>query len=548
MERDFAFRKFGYFKPNSRPCGLTVDPLPFEDMTTYPYNETEQYDYDNHTDYIENYQTRYTEGHNSAYGINIVDSNNFMINNVRGSPTNLINLGECGILIVNSDGTIANSTFTDGWEAGGIWLLFSSNCSIINCDVYDNPQRGIYLHGSTDNYIANCDTYNNYHGISILSSSNNNITNCNTYNNNYGIHIYNPSLYNNITNCDVYNNLHGIYLYAGPSNNLIYHNNFVNNLNYNAQSSGNNQWDDGSEGNYWDDYTGVDVDPKDGIGDTPYYIGGGDDQDRYPLMIPIGDTIPPVITDVVATPDTQLTGGYVNITATVTDNFGVDTVKVNITYPDSSTVNVTMSEGSYYYNASYSSIGTYNYFIWANDTSGNENTSDTYQFEITELLDTIPPEITNIGLATSDPLDTNASYGWENVSCTVIDAGVGVDEVKLFVTYPDSSTVGHPMNKNGDTYSYETTLTDVGDYTYHIWANDTSNNQNTSTPETFVLPPNYEVDMDGNRVIGFWDIMAVAGEYGNTGSNGWIREDVDNDGAVGFWDIMAVAGHYGESW
>ena len=36
-------------------------------------------------------------------------------------------------------------------------------------------------------------------------------------------------------------------------------------------------------GNYWDDYTGSDEN-HDGIGDTPYNISGGSNQDLYPLM------------------------------------------------------------------------------------------------------------------------------------------------------------------------------------------------------------------------------------------------------------------------
>ena len=164
---------------------------------------------------------------------------------------------------------------------------------------------------------------------------------------------------------------------------------------------------------------------------------------------------------------------------------------------------------------------------------------------IWEFITIEPPVINSVSMITSDPLDT--IIGWEKITCTVTD-NFAVDEIKLVVTYPDSSTIEYPMIKNGDTYSCNTTLTDAGDYTYHVWADDFGGNITTSTPETFVLPPNYEVDMDGMRTIGFWDIMAVAGEYGNAGSNGWVREDVDNDGAVGFWDIMAVAGHYGESW
>jgi hypothetical protein len=43
-----------------------------------------------------------------------------------------------------------------------------------------------------------------------------------------------------------------------------------------------NVWDNGAEGNYWSDYTGVDSN-HDGIGDTAHIIGGNN-TDRYPLM------------------------------------------------------------------------------------------------------------------------------------------------------------------------------------------------------------------------------------------------------------------------
>jgi len=79
----------------------------------------------------------------------------------------------------------------------------------------------------------------------------------------------------------------------GSSRNTIYHNNFFGGCwNYYA---GPNSWDDGypSGGNYWSDYTGVDlyngpdqnIVGSDGIGDSPYEMDF-DDIDYYPLMNP----------------------------------------------------------------------------------------------------------------------------------------------------------------------------------------------------------------------------------------------------------------------
>ena len=164
--------------------------------------------------------------------------------------------------------------------------------------------------------------------------------------------------------------------------------------------------------------------------------------------------------------------------------------------------------------------------------------------------DVMPPVISNVVLDASDPLDTEAPYGWENVTCNVVDDGAGVNQVKLIVTDPDENIIEYyPMaNIPGtDTYYYNTTFTIAGCYRYHIWADDINSNADESYSEQFELPPNWDVNKDG--VIRLGDFILVAGHYGEDGpSNGWIREDVNNDGKIRLGDFIVIAGYYGEEW
>jgi PKD repeat protein len=71
------------------------------------------------------------------------------------------------------------------------------------------------------------------------------------------------------------------------SNLTVSHNNVMNHTDNAYDNDWANMWDDGSKGNYWDDYNGTDTD-GDGIGETPYYILP-QNWDSYPFVNPISN-------------------------------------------------------------------------------------------------------------------------------------------------------------------------------------------------------------------------------------------------------------------
>ena len=143
---------------------------------------------------------------------------------------------------------------------------------------------------------------NNGIGIEVVASYNNHIYRNNITNNGMrggGISVlgyigdsYNNSIYQN----NIMGNFIGIDLgtaFGGDARqNIIYQNNFICNK-INALERHHifriNHWDNGEEGNYWDNYIGRDAD-GDGIGDRPYWISRFyDSKDNYPLMKPFGN-------------------------------------------------------------------------------------------------------------------------------------------------------------------------------------------------------------------------------------------------------------------
>jgi len=189
---------------------------------------------------------------------------------------------------------------------------------------------------------------------------------------------------------------------------------------------------------------------------------------------------------------------------------------------------------------------------WSGDLSGNQNpktiTMNGNKAVTANFMDSMAPQISGVTRTTSNPLDTDPTYGWVNVSGTVID-NVGVSQVMLKIHNPGGSWNNVTMtSRTSGKYYYRSTtaFSTAGNYSYFIWAKDTSNNVNSSSSVSFSMPANWDVNIDGYCTI--LDLVSVSNCYGQSGGNGWIRQDVDNNGLIQVLDLVNLSTHYGTHW
>jgi parallel beta-helix repeat protein len=248
----------------------------------------------------------------------------------------------------------------------------------------------------------------------------------------------------------------------------------------------------------------------------------------YSFMIQ--DATLPVISNVLEVPDTQESGGYVNITCDVTDNIGVYDVRVNITLPGGGYINDSMIYdlgNQWYYNSKYTPLGLYQYTIWANDTSDNWISSSGYNFTI---QDTTLPVISNV---LDDP-DTQETGNWINITCNVTD-NIGVSDVLVNLTLPGGGYINAFMIQGpNDLWFYNNTYSPLGLYQYIIWVNDTSDNRNTSSGHSFTI-------YDPNLPM----ISNVSAFPGTQESGDWVNitcDVTDNIGVSDVWVNITMPG------
>ena len=193
-------------------------------------------------------------------------------------------------LYQSHNNTIENCVFTENGESG-LCAVYCNDNRYVNNTVVNNSV-GFYLRYIYDSMIAN-NTFTKHDdtmidkGIYLYAARYNKLIDNVFTENRYGIHVKGSKM-NRIQKNLFLNNDLGVYFCCGGMNNTIYQNVFMNNDDH-ASGYMENTFDNGSIGNYWDDYNGTDTD-GDGIGDSPYTVTdeyGIINVDNFPLMKPL---------------------------------------------------------------------------------------------------------------------------------------------------------------------------------------------------------------------------------------------------------------------
>ena len=212
--------------------------------------------------------------------------------------------GDQGIELEDVKGCKISETVSRDSKSFGILLLNTSDSFILFNEIDNNYYDGVCLdHSSNNNTISFNDIRGfNRDGIGIHQSTFNEVeanTIQSTGRTTTGLHVRyalnNTFNENKIASCTT-----GVWMEISH-NNTMYHNSFANNsIEACVPDSAGNVWDDGypSGGNYWSDYTGMDLfsgpfqneTGSDGIGDT-HYTMDANNTDGYPLMIPWGSLL-----------------------------------------------------------------------------------------------------------------------------------------------------------------------------------------------------------------------------------------------------------------
>jgi parallel beta-helix repeat protein len=182
---------------------------------------------------------------------------------------------------------VNQSDFQVPTNAGWIVAVNCANITVENWASAPNWDSILFIETSHSK-ILNSKLTGNFNAIRFDSVYNCTIS-CNLIENNgYAAFYFEGAVDCTITENNVINNFCYFNIWHGSVNNTFFHNNFIGNWTGSPGSwDSQNFWDNGLEGNYWEEYTGTDAN-GDGICDTPYVIDSySNSVDRVPLMNPV---------------------------------------------------------------------------------------------------------------------------------------------------------------------------------------------------------------------------------------------------------------------
>ena len=234
---------------------------------------------------------------NDIYGILVSSGSHVELSN--NNITNQLFFGILGSNINNItiSNDIVNMTFF-GIDLTNINNSKISNNMILQSELYafdiTSCNNSVFSGNliTNEGYTSPFAGFSNLYGLDFSYSNNNTLSDNYIQYFSYGVE-FNYSNYNSISlNLIDNNTLYGVFCSYSNSN-TIYENNFYDNaktLTSQAEEEyGTNNWFNGSTGNFWNTFTGVDAN-NDGIGDTPYNIttsNTANNSDKFPLMNPL---------------------------------------------------------------------------------------------------------------------------------------------------------------------------------------------------------------------------------------------------------------------
>jgi parallel beta-helix repeat (two copies) len=256
----------------------------------------------------------------SAYGVQSTSTANAdIIGNTISQTSYAIHLTS------SSTGATVRDNLISGKTVG---VYSTSDDTTVDHNTIEEGAYGVYFYNCHDGSVYYNTFRNNSYGIRLYmspsSTSSHTISNNKILYTDWALELVNAHG-NMFTGNWLQQNTYGIYM-ASSSSNTVYRNNFVNNnmQTYSGTGTG-NAWDRNisgkRQGNYWSDYTGVDEDPRDGIGDTPYRIIPVG-YDNYPLMTTWSEHDIAIQNVTISTHETH-PGPMVNITVTVENNANI---------------------------------------------------------------------------------------------------------------------------------------------------------------------------------------------------------------------------------